>query len=157
MTVTPPGTQPELDEIDKAIIRELQVDGRMPYSQLAPVVGLSEAATRQRVNRLTERGVISIVAVTDPIALGYGYQAMLGINVDSDVVNTAEKLSQIDELEYVVITTGRHDILAEVVCTDAEHLLQVIDGNVRIVSGVRNVETLTYLRIVKQSYDWGTM
>ncbi len=161
MSITSPDRSPssrvDLDEIDKAIIRELQVDGRMPYSQLAPLVGLSEAATRQRVNRLTERGVVSIVAVTDPIALGYGYQAMLGINVESDITATAEKLSQINELEYVVITTGRHDILAEVVCTDAEHLLEVIDTRIRSVSGVRNVETLTYLRIVKQSYDWGTM
>ena len=147
----------ELDDIDKAIVRQLQVDGRMPYSQLAPLVGLSEAATRQRVNRLNERGVMSIVAVTDPIALGYGYQAMLGIQVDAEAAVTAEKLSQIDEAEYVVVTTGRYDVLAELVCTDAEHLLDVIDSKIRNVSGVRNVETLTYLRIVKQSYDWGTM
>ncbi len=147
----------ELDDIDKAIVRQLQVDGRMPYSQLAPVVGLSEAATRQRVNRLIERGVMSIVAVTDPIALGYGYQAMLGIQVDAEAATTAEKLSQIDEAEYVVVTTGRYDVLAELVCTDAEHLLEVIDSKIRNVSGVRNVETLTFLRIVKQSYDWGTM
>lgn len=146
-----------LDDIDKQILRQLQVDGRMPYSQLAPLVGLSEAATRQRVNRLTERGVMSIVAVTDPISLGYGYQAMLGLSVESDVTKTAEKLSQLDELEYVVITAGRYDILAEVLCIDAEHLLEVVDTKVRNVAGVRNVETLTYLRLVKQTYNWGTM
>ncbi len=147
----------ELDETDKAIIRQLQVDGRMPYAQLAPIVGLSEAATRQRVNRLTERGVVSIVAVTDPLALGYGYQAMLGISIDNEVVKTAGKLGQIDELEYVVIAAGRYDVLAEVVCRDADHLLGVIDEKIRHVSGVRTVETLTYLRIMKQQYDWGTM
>lgn len=147
----------ELDETDKAIIRELQVDGRLPYAQLAPIVGLSEAATRQRVNRLTERGVVSIVAVTDPLVLGYGYQAMLGIRIDNEVAKTAEKLGQIDELEYVVIAAGRYDVLAEVVCRDANHLLGVIDEKIRRVSGVRTVETLTYLRIVKQQYDWGTM
>jgi Lrp/AsnC family transcriptional regulator for asnA, asnC and gidA len=146
-----------LDETDKAIIRQLQVDGRMPYAQLAPIVGLSEAATRQRVNRLTERGVVSIVAVTDPLALGYGYQAMLGISIDNEVVKTAGKLGQIDELEYVVIAAGRYDVLAEVVCRDADHLLGVIDEKIRHVSGVRTVETLTYLRIMKQQYDWGTM
>lgn len=147
----------ELDDKDKAIIRQLQVDGRMAYAQLAPLVGLSEAATRQRVNRLTERGVMSIVAVTDPLALGYGYQAMLGIQIDTEVAKTAEKLGQIDELEYVVIAAGRYDVLAEVVCRDADHLLGVIDEKIRRVSGVRTVETLTYLRIVKQQYDWGTM
>ena len=147
----------DLDEKDKAIIRELQVDGRMPYAQLAPLVGLSEAATRQRVNRLIERGVMSIVAVTDPLVLGYGYQAMLGILVENDVANTAAKLAQIDELEYVVVAAGRYDVLAEVVCRDADHLLEVTDDKIRRVSGVRTVETLTYLRIVKQQYDWGTM
>ncbi len=147
----------ELDEIDKAIIRQLQVDGRMPYSQLSTVTGLSEAATRQRVNRLIDRGVMSIVAVTDPSMLGYGFQAMLGITVDAESSAIAEKLAQIDELEYVVITTGRYNLLAEVVCTDAEHLLRVIDQDVRGVDGVSNVEALTYLRIVKESYDWGTM
>lgn len=146
-----------LDEIDKAIIRHLQVDGRMSYAHLAPLVGLSEAATRQRVNRLTNSGVISVVAVTDPIALGYGFQAMLGLSVEADVAKTAEKLSQLDELEYVVVTAGRYDILAEVICTDAEHLLEVVDSKVRSVSGVRTVETLTYLRLVKQTYNWGTM
>lgn len=147
----------ELDDIDKAIIRQLQVDGRMPYSQLSTVTGLSEAATRQRVNRLVDRGVMSIVAVTDPSMLGYGFQAMLGITVDAEASAIAEKLAQIDELEYVVITTGRYNLLAEVVCTDAEHLLRVIDHDVRGVDGVKSVETLTYLRIVKESYDWGTM
>lgn len=147
----------ELDDTDKAIIRQLQVDGRMPYAQLAPVVGLSEAATRQRVNRLTERGVVSIVAVTDPLVLGYGYQSMLGIRVDGEVTSTADKLGQIEALEYVVITAGRYDVLAEVVCTDADHLLRVIDEDIRSVPGIRSVETITYLRIVKQQYDWGTM
>ena len=147
----------DLDDIDKAIIRQLQVDGRMPYSQLKTMTGLSEAATRQRVNRLLDRGVMSIVAVTDPTVLGYGFQAMLGITVDAEASAAAEKLGQIDAVEYVVITTGRYNVLAEVVCTDAEHLLSVIDEQVRRVSGVRTVETLTYLRIVKESYDWGTM
>ncbi|MGI9607412.1 MAG: Lrp/AsnC family transcriptional regulator [Acidimicrobiales bacterium] len=157
MTAASGPRRADLDDTDKALIRALQVDGRTPYSQLAPLVGLSEAATRQRVNRLVERGVVSIVAVTDPMALGYGYQALLGITVDSDVAATAEKLGQIDELEYVVITAGRYNVIAEVVCTDAEHLLAVTDDKIRAVAGVRTVETLTYLRIVKQIYDWGTM
>ena len=100
---------------------------------------------------------MSIVAVTAPATLGYGFQAMLGLTVDAEATVIAEKLSTIDELEYVVITTGRYNVLAEVVCTDAEHLLRVIDEEVRRVDGVKTVETLTYLRIVKESYDWGTM
>lgn len=146
----------ELDEIDKIIIRNLQVDGRMPYSQLAPLAGLSEAATRQRVNRLNDRNVIQIVAVTDPLALGYAYQAMVGITVDGEISPVADKLSQVDAIEYLVVTTGRFDIIAEVVATDAEGYLALIDSEIRGVDGVRSAETMTYLRIVKQNYDWGT-
>ena len=145
----------ELDEVDKAIIRELQVDGRAAYSRLAPHVGLSEAAVRQRVNRLQDRGVMQIVAVTDPVSLGFPVQAMLGIKVGHAVDATAEKLSQIDSVDYTVITTGRFDVLAEVVCHDADHLLQLSD-QIRDVDGVREVEVMTYLRMVQQNYDWGT-
>ena len=144
-----------LDDIDKAIIRELQVDGRAAYSRLAPLVGLSEAAVRQRVNRLQDRGVIQIVAVTDPVSLGYPFQAMLGIKVSRAVDTTAEKISQIDSVDYTVVTTGRFDVLAEVVCRDREHLLEVSD-RVRDSDGVSDVEIMTYLRMVQQNYDWGT-
>jgi len=145
-----------LDDTDKLIIRELQVEGRMPYSQLAPKVGLSEAATRQRVNRLVDSGVVQIVAVTDPAALGMGFQAMVGIGVDGDVASVAEALAAVDQVEYVVITTGRYDILAEVVCADADDLLTVVHGRIRSTPGIRSTEIFGYLRLVKQSYSWGT-
>ena len=145
----------DLDDIDKAIIRELQVDGRAAYSRLAPLVGLSEAAVRQRVNRLQDRGVIQIVAVTDPVALGYPIMAMLGISVARALDATAEKISQIDSVDYTVITTGRFDVLAEVVCRDADHLVDVTD-RIRDVDAVAAVEVMTYLRMVQQNYDWGT-
>lgn len=147
--------QVELDDTDKVIIRELQVDGRMSYSRLAPLVGLSEAAVRQRVNRLQARNVVQIVAVTDPMSLGYSMQAMLGVKVGSEVADTAEKISQIESVDYTVITAGRYDVLAEVVCTDNEHLLEV-SNQVRRVDGVLDVEVMTYLRMVQQNYDWGT-
>ncbi len=145
----------DLDDIDKAIIRELQVDGRAAYSRLAPLVGLSEAAVRQRVNRLQGRGVIQIVAVTDPVSLGYPFQAMLGIKVSSEVDATAEKISQIGSVDYTVVATGRFDVLAEVVCRDREHLLELSD-QIRATDTVSDVEIMTYLRMVQQNYDWGT-
>ncbi len=147
--------QVDLDDTDKVIVRELQVDGRMSYSRLAPLVGLSEAAVRQRVNRLQARNVVQIVAVTDPMSLGYSMQAMLGIKVGAEVTSTAEKISQIESVDYTVITAGRYDVLAEVVCTDNEHLLEV-SNQVRRVNGVLDVEVMTYLRMVQQNYDWGT-
>ncbi len=146
----------KLDDTDKSIIRELQVEGRIPYSHLAPRVGLSEAATRQRVNRLVESEVVQVVAVTDPAALGLGYQAMIGIGVDNDVTKVADQLSDLVEASYVVIAAGRYDILVEVVCTDPDHLLQVVNEHVRSIPGVKNSEVFSYLRLVKQSYSWGT-
>ena len=145
----------DLDDIDKAIIRELQVDGRAAYSRLAPLVGLSEAAVRQRVNRLQGRGIMQIVAVTDPISLGYPYQAILGVNVGHDVNTTAEKISQVESVDYTVIATGRFDVLAEVVCRDSSHLLEVCD-RIRDMDAVVDLEVMTYLRMVRQNYDWGT-
>ena len=147
--------RPDLDDTDKAIIRELQVDGRAAYSRLAPLVGLSEAAVRQRVNRLQDRGVIQIVAVTDPVSLGFPVQAMLGVKISRAVDTTAEKISQIDSVDYTVITTGRFDVLAEVVCHDTDHLLE-LSNQIREVDGVHDVEVMTYLRMVQQNYDWGT-
>jgi Lrp/AsnC family transcriptional regulator for asnA, asnC and gidA len=145
----------ELDTIDRAIIAELQLDGRLPYAQLAPRVGLSQAATRQRVNLLIESGAMQVVAVTDPTMLGFGYDAMVMMNVDGDVNAVADSLSAVDEVVYVVITAGRHDILFEVVCRDADHMLELMNDRIRVIDGVSNTEVLGYLRLAKQSYSWG--
>lgn len=146
----------DLDETDKAIIRALQRDGRLPYSQLGTLVGLSEAGARQRVKRLTEREVIQIVAVTDPVKIGLPVHAMIGITVEGDINAVAEKLAEVDAFDYVVIAAGRFDILVELVAADAENLLRIINDQVRCVPGVRTSEILTYLRLVKQTYNWGT-
>ena len=144
-----------LDDVDRGIIEELQVDGRMPYTELSKRVGLSQAATRQRVNRLIDRGAMQVVAVTDPATLGFDYPAMVGIAVDGDVVAVADALSSIEEVSYLVIAAGRFDILAEIVCTDADHLLRFVNDRIRALSGVRDVELFNYLRLVKQTYTWG--
>jgi Lrp/AsnC family transcriptional regulator for asnA, asnC and gidA len=147
---------PDLDDFDKAIVRALQRDGRLPYSQLGPLVGLSEAAARQRVHRLQERGVMQIVAVTNPSTVGLPIQAMIGITVDGNIDVVADALASVDVFDYVVITAGRYDIMVEVVCADVDHLLAVVNEHVRTVPGVRTSEILSYLRLVKQTYNWGT-
>lgn len=143
-----------LDDIDKRIIAELQVDGRMPFSTLAPLVGLSDAATRQRVNRLIERQVISIVALTDALALGFGFQAMVGVNVAGDPTEVTAALEPVPEVTYIVITAGRYNLLIELVCVDAEHLLE-LTTMISKLPGVTATETMTFLRMVKVKYDWG--
>ena len=145
-----------LDAPNRAIIEALQRDGRQPYGAIAEAVGLSEAAVRRRVQRLRESGIMQIVAVTDPLQLGFTRQAMIGISVEGDVRRVAEKLSEMHEVDYVVMCAGRFDILAEIVCEDDERLLHVLNDSVRSIPGVRATETFLYLKLAKQTYTWGT-
>ncbi len=145
-----------LDAPNRAIIEALQRDGRQPYGAIAEAVGLSEAAVRRRVQRLRESGIMQIVAVTDPLQLGFTRQAMIGISVEGDVRRVAEKLSAMVEVDYVVMCAGSFDILAEIVCEDDERLLHVLNDSVRSIPGVRSTETFLYLKLAKQTYTWGT-
>jgi Lrp/AsnC family transcriptional regulator for asnA, asnC and gidA len=145
-----------LDDIDKALIEALQQDGRRPYTRLAAEVGLSEAAVRQRVQRLIESGATQIVAVTDPMMLGFRRMAMVGVRVEGDVRSVADTIASIPEVDYVVIVGGSFDLLLEVVCEDDDHLLSLLNDEIRAVPGVRSTETFTYLRLYKQTYAWGT-
>jgi Lrp/AsnC family transcriptional regulator for asnA, asnC and gidA len=144
-----------LDDVSKAIIEELQKDGRKAYAAIGKVVGLSEAAVRQRVQRLLDHGVMQIVAVTDPLELGFARQAMIGIRAEGDLELIADELANMVELEYVVITAGSFDILAEVVCESDEQLLEILSKRIRALDGVRTTESFVYLKLRKQTYSWG--
>ena len=144
-----------LDDVSLGIIRELQVDGRRPYTTIAKTVGLSEAAVRQRVQRLLDAGVMQIVAVTDPLTLGFHRQAMIAIKTDGDLEKVADQLAEMDEIDYVVISAGSFDVLAEVVCEDDDQLLEIL-SRVRAVPCVTSTETFVYLKLRKQTYSWGT-
>ncbi|MGH9055121.1 MAG: Lrp/AsnC family transcriptional regulator [Acidimicrobiales bacterium] len=145
-----------LDHLSKQIIEQLQEDGRRSYAAIARAVGLSEAATRQRVQRLIDEKVIQIVAVTDATAVGFHRMAMLGIKVDGDIRTVADKLAGLPEAEYVVICAGQFDLLVELICEDDERLLRTIDESVRTIPGVRTTEAFVYLKVAKETYQWGT-
>ena len=145
-----------LDATSKKIIEQLQEDGRRPYSTIGRAVGLSEAAVRQRVQRLVESGVVQIVAVTDPLQVGFARQAMIGIQADGDLEGLADRLAALPEVDYVVITAGSFDLLVELVCEDDEHLLEVLNTAIRAMPGVHRTETFVYLKLRKQLYNWGT-
>jgi Lrp/AsnC family transcriptional regulator for asnA, asnC and gidA len=149
-------TEPVLDDVNKRIIEQLQRDGRMSYAALAKVVGLSEAAVRQRVQRLLDTGVMQIVAVTDPLTLGFARQVMIGVKVQGDLRKVAESLAQVPEIDYVVICAGGYDLLVELVCTDDDHLLTLLNDTIRSIDGVLATETFVYLKLAKQTYAWGT-
>ena len=145
----------QLDDVSKAIIEELQQDGRRSYAAIGKVVGLSEAAVRQRVQRLIDSGVMQVVAVTDPLQLGFARQAMIGIRAQGDLDPIADALAEMDEVDYVVITAGSFDLLVEVVCESDEHLLEVLSTRIRQIDNVVSTETFMYLKLRKQTYSWG--
>ena len=149
------GTRTALDEISKRIIEQLQHDGRRSYASIGKAVGLSEAAVRQRVQRLTDNGVMQIVAVTDPMMLGFHRQTMIGIKCEGDLERVADHLAGMDEIDYVVITSGSFDLLVEVVCEDDDQLLEIL-SRVRMAPTVTSTETFVYLKLRKQTYSWGT-
>jgi Lrp/AsnC family transcriptional regulator for asnA, asnC and gidA len=146
-----------LDDVSKAIVEQLQTDGRKSYSDIGRAVELSEAAVRQRVQKLIETGVMQIVAITDPLQMGFNRQAMIGIRTSGDARVVADKLSAIASVEYVVLTAGSFDIMVEVVCHDDEALLELLNGTIRSIPGVVGTEVFTYLQLKKQQYNWGTM
>ena len=145
-----------VDDVGKRLIEELQQDGRRSYAALAKTVGLSEAAVRQRVQRMVDTGLMQVVAVTDPLQVGFRRQAMIGLRVEGDLVKVADQLAEIDEVDYVVITAGSFDILLELVCEDDDHLLRILSERIRALPGIRDTETFVYLKLAKQTYSWGT-
>jgi len=144
-----------LDDVSKQIIEQLQQDGRRSYAAIGKAVGLSEAAVRQRVQRLVDAGVMQVVAVTDPLMLGFRRQTMIGVRCVGAIDLVADLLADMAEIDYVVITAGSFDLLVEVVCEDDDQLLEII-SRVRTIPSVTSTETFVYLKLRKQTYSWGT-
>ncbi len=145
----------ELSALDKAIIEHLQEDGRRPFTQIASTLGVSEAAIRARTNRLIERGVLQVVGVADPGKLGF-QQALIGVRCEAGkLIEVADALALLPEVDYVVVTAGRYDILIEAVAEDNEGFLHFLSDRLQRIDGVRETETFTYLRVVKQTYQYG--
>lgn len=147
--------RPVLDDMSRAIIEQLQIDGRKPYAAIGAAIGLSEAAVRQRIAKLIESGVMQVVAVTDPLTVGSYRMAMIGIKVEGDLTEVADQLSHYKEVDYVLVTAGRFDVMAEVICNDDEHLLELLQ-RIRAIPQVRSTESFIYLKLRKQLYNWGT-
>ena len=145
-----------LDDVSKAIIEHLQVDGRASYATIAKSVGLSEAAVRQRVQRMLDSEVMQIVAVTDPLQIGFTRQAMVGIRVEGALHLVSDRLTEMSQVSYLVTTAGSFDLLVEVVCEDDEELLDLVSRRIRTLTGVVSTETFVYLKLNKQHYNWGT-
>ena len=145
----------KLDPVNRRIIEILQREGRCPFTVIARELGLSEAAVRSRVRRLTDAGVMDVVAVTNPLMLGFEVMALVGVQANSDIERVARVASDWSETSYIFITSGSYDLLVEVVCEHNRHLLEVVQ-RLREIDGVKSTETFMYLDMVKMTYAWGT-
>lgn len=155
-SLQPNGRRPALDDLDKAIIKALQSDGRRPYAQIGRELEVPEATVRQRAERLISRGVVQIVGVTDPLAMGFQQPALIGLKVEPGrLESVADEIAALEEVTYVVLTAGRFDLVCEVVCEDNEGLLHVLTERFAAIEGISSTETLVELRFVKESYQWG--
>ena len=143
-----------LDDKDRTIIELLQADGRMPFTKVAAEVGLTEGAIRQRVQKLIDSGVMQIVAVTDPLSLGMRRVAMIGARVGGDAEATAASLSKMEEVEYLVATAGRYDLMFEVVADDDTHLMSLLSA-LRGRDDILEAEAFVCLKLFKQTFSWG--
>jgi Lrp/AsnC family transcriptional regulator for asnA, asnC and gidA len=155
-SIQPNGRRPVLDDLDKAIIKCLQLDGRRPYAQIGRELEVPEATVRQRAERLISRGVVQVVGVTDPLAMGFQQPALIGLKVEPGRLDEiAQRIGALEEVTYLVVTAGRFDLVCEVVCADNDHLLRVLTEQLAGIDGIRSTETLVELRFVKESYQWG--
>jgi Lrp/AsnC family transcriptional regulator, regulator for asnA, asnC and gidA len=142
-----------LDETDQHIIRALQADGRVPFAQIAEQLSVSPGMIRIRYNRLVEQGFLRVVAITDPLQMGYTTMAMIGIRTEGDkMLEVAEKIAALDEVIYLIVVSGRFDLLAEVVCRDHADLLRFLSEKLYTIPGVRETESFMHLKIVKEIY-----
>ena len=144
-----------MDELDQLILQTLQEDGRTPFTQIAEQAGVSETTIRSRYRSLEKAGIVRIVGVVDPFALGFQAPAIVGISVDADKIDqVAGKIAAFPEVSYLVMTLGSSDLTIEVFCRDLHHLTDLITQGIGAIPGVRSTETLMIARSYKLSYRW---
>jgi Lrp/AsnC family transcriptional regulator for asnA, asnC and gidA len=144
----------KLDEYDRAILRELQVDGRMPVANLAKAVGLSETGARNRLKKLLQGGTFQVVAVGEPHLLGIDVEAMLGVVLKGDPRVAAKAFGEIPEAMNVMICAGRFQLMVNVICKNNYALEQLLSDQFRPIEGVEMIEIFIYLDCTKDSYNW---
>lgn len=143
-----------VDELDRQLIEALQENGRESFRRIAALLGVSEATVRARYARLTGEGILQVVAVTNPLGLGFD-QALVGVKTNGSPEEVADEISRWPEADYVVVTAGRFDLVVEVVVADRRELLD-LTNRMRALDSVVSTETFFYLEMWKQLYDWGT-
>lgn len=147
-------TSANIDDIDRAIMTELQIDGRRPFTEIARQLGLSEATVRQRVHRLERRGVMQIAAVIAPLRLGLR-RVLIGVRIRGHTPSAVEvQLRNLPEVDYVAIATGSYDLVLMAACSSDEQLAELVTERLRAVPGVDYLDVVTILRETKDAYRY---
>jgi Lrp/AsnC family transcriptional regulator for asnA, asnC and gidA len=143
----------DLDEIDRQIIAALQKDGREAFAQIAERLNVSPGMVRVRYNRLVEMGVLRVVAITNPLRMGFNTMALIGIKAEGGkLMEIASRVAALEEVIYLIVVSGAYDIIAEVVCRDQDDLLQFLTDRLYKIDGVRETESFIHLKIMKEVY-----
>jgi Lrp/AsnC family transcriptional regulator, regulator for asnA, asnC and gidA len=143
----------ELDDTDLTILDILRQDGRATFAEIAAQLNVSPGMIRQRYNRLVDQGYLKVVAITNPVHRGLNTMALIGIRTDgTQMLKVADKIARLKEVVYLVVVSGRYDIMIEVFCTDNEDLLKFVTEKLYGIDGVRETETFMHLKIVKEVY-----
>lgn len=150
MPIQPP------DEIDRAIIRLLQIDGRKPFTEIAAEIGVSEGTVRQRMKRLVSDQMFQVVGIVDPKYLGWDAAGMVGVTVRSGLIDdVAAQIASFPEVSYLFMASGEFDLFVEVYCRDQDHLVQFLNDNLQKIPGIIRTQTFMILKLYKLSYRWG--
>jgi Lrp/AsnC family transcriptional regulator for asnA, asnC and gidA len=150
-------TTEELDHIDREIVNLLQEDGRIPNTEIAKTIGISEGTVRTRLSRLINEKYIQIVAVSNPIKLGFQIVGTIRVHVDiTKLDKITGALTRLKPLWYIVHTTGGTGIDAEFVVKSIDDLNDLILDKINRIDGVIRTETTLILKFIKRQYDWGT-
>lgn len=145
-----------LDDTDRGIIAILQADGRRPYSQIAEDLGIPASSVRYRVQRLEENGILQVVGIANPLTIGFDRFAMIGITVrPGSAREVCRRLSELPETSYVIMTTGRYDVMAEVICRDTAHFTDLVNERMPRIDGIAATESFFVLEVHKLAYGWG--
>ena len=145
-----------LDEIDRAIVSQLQYDGRLPFTKIAEELGITEGAVRRRVKQMIDNGKLQVVGVVEPQELGWTEASMIGITVQSNMIEeVANAIAQLPEVTYLFQAAGEFDFFAEVYCRDKEHYVSFLNNKLQKIPGVERTRSHLILKMHKLSYRWG--
>jgi Lrp/AsnC family transcriptional regulator, regulator for asnA, asnC and gidA len=151
-----PAGRHRLDVTERRMVELLQRDGRLTVADLARTLGVTRVTARRKLKRLLADGIVRVVATVDPFDVGYETPVIIGLKVERGKLDeVAERLSSLPQVRYIGASTGRVDLIIEVVTRTNQDLAEFLLSELAEIDGIMDSETNLIVRIYKQSWDWG--